>query len=163
MRRTIVLIAIVVACVAAAQAQTNYSTYTNVRFAYSIAYPTDIFTEGDESDNGDGKVFRSDDGAELRVWGEHNALSRSLREEFKAAVDESGGGVTYKKQAASWFVVSGVRDGKIFYRRTLRRKSGSTDTFYTFTIEYPVEAKRRYDTIVKRIADSFRFDPSADV
>ena len=60
-------------------------------------------------------------------------------------------------------MVSGVRDGKIFYRRTLRRKSGTTDVFYTFTIEYPSEARGRYDTIVKRIADSFRFDPSADV
>jgi hypothetical protein len=63
--------------------QTNYDTYGNARFGYSISYPSNLIPQG-ESENGDGQAFETKDkSAKLTVWGSHNALDQSLKEKYK--------------------------------------------------------------------------------
>jgi hypothetical protein len=126
-----------------------YKTYTNARYGYSIAYPSNLLVPQGEADNGDGQAFRSRDGAaELRVYGSQN-LGGGLAGAYTEA--QSGKTVTYKTMKGNWFVVSGRDNGKIFYQKTMFKG----DVFKTFIIEYDEAQKSVYDAVTVRIARSF--------
>lgn len=159
MKNTIITLLLIAAAAAVNSGQSRYSTYNNDRFYFSIEYPSDLLKMQEAPANNDGRTFRSLDGkVELRAWGQFNALERTLREEYEQAVLDHDG-VTYKALGSKSFTVSGRSGGRIFYQKTLFRKSGDTEVFYTFTIEYPASMKTKMDPVVTRIARSFKFDP----
>lgn len=130
--------------------QGGYSTYANARFGYSISYPANILIPQGEAENGDGQAFRSRDGhAEMRVFGRYNAMNETLRSAFASA--QEGKSVTYKLLKGNFYVISGHKDGKIFYEKTMLKG----DTFKTFMIEYDESEASTYDSITARIVRSF--------
>lgn len=151
---------------AIAQNQPNYQSYHNARFAYSIAYPADVFAPQGESDNGDGQRFLSKDGrAELIVYGgyavddKQDTLQKRFREASASRSDEQPPRVvTYKLIKGDWFVVSGRAGGRIFYQKTILKKTAgdSPGVFKTLRIEYDESQNRDYGTIVARIVASFK-------
>jgi hypothetical protein len=131
-------------------AQGRYKTYSNARFGYSISYPANILIPQGEPDNGDGQIFRSNDGhAEMRVFGRYNVQNETLKSAFNAA--QEGKSVTYKLLRGNFYVVSGHAGGKIFYEKTMLKG----DTFKTFMIEYDEADASTYDAITARVARSF--------
>lgn len=145
-----------------ASAQDKFSTYSNDRFHFSIDYPADLLTMAPPPDNDDGRTFRSADGQiEMLVWGQHNAESKTLDEMYNLDLKGFTEKPSYMVLKRDWFVLSGMKDGKIFYEKTLIRRKGG-DVFFTFTVEYPASEKAKFDAIVKRMADSFKFDPDPD-
>ena len=132
--------------------QTNYKTYSNARFSYSIAYPSDLLAPQGEADNGDGQVFSGDE-AEMRVYGSNMLLNETLLKEFNAAVKEYGSDVTYKTYRKNFFVVSALNNGRIFYRKTIVQPGGS---FITFLIEYDESKRDVYDKAVTKMVKSFK-------
>jgi len=169
MKSLVLFLAVIVLAVTIADAQNRFATYSNERFAFSIEYPHNMLIPSETKDaSHSGEVFRSRDGdKELRVWGEYNALFKTWREEYELELKGFGLKPTYAVFKPGWFVISGIKGGKIFYQKTLRRtlrdKLGNMDVFYTFTIEYPRSASAKMAPIVKRISASFQFDPHADV
>ena len=133
-------------------AQTNYKTYSNARYSFSISYPSNLLTPQGEADNGDGQIF-SGDGAEMRVFGSNMLLNETLLKEFNAVVKEHGAGVSYKTYRKNFFVVSALNDGKIFYQKTIAKPNGS---FVTFMIEYDESKRGIYDKAVSRMVNSFK-------
>lgn len=145
-------------------AQTRYRTYRNDRFAYSIEFPSSLLNQQAPPANNDGRTFRSKDGKiEMLVWGQHNALGRTLVEQYDDSLGKCGDGEIYKVLDDKFFVISCTVNGRIFYQRTLHRGAAGPDIFFTFTIEYPRDQKKKMDPVVKRISRSFRFDPDADI
>lgn len=139
-----------------AVAQAGYRTYHNARFDYSISYPVNVLIPQGESVNGDGQRFSSKDGrAEMLVYGSNNSLDQSLRQVFEAEISRTehpNRTVTYQVLRQDWFVVSGVENGRVFYRKTLLRSG----VFKTFRIEYDESQKRTFDSITTAIARSFK-------
>jgi hypothetical protein len=139
-----------------AAGQTRYRIYHNVRFEYSISYPADILIPQGEAANGDGQRFVSSDRrTEMIVYGSHNSLDETLRQRYEAEIgrtDNPNRTVTYQVLRQSWFVVSGVENGKVFYQKTLLRN----DVFKTFRIEYDQSQKQTFDSITAKIAQSFK-------
>jgi hypothetical protein len=136
----------------AVSAQTDYRTYSNARFGYSISYPADLLTPQGEAENGDGQIFKNAD-AEMRVYGSNMLLNETLQKEYNALLRKYGKSVGYKVLRANFFVVSGRRNGRIFYRKTMENSDGA---FVTFEIEYR-EAKRAvYDKVTSRAAASLK-------
>ncbi len=131
--------------------QTNYQTYSNARYGYAISYPSDLLTPQGEAENGDGQIFKNKD-AEMRVWGSHNALRRTLKQEYQAGSKDYGRGITYQALLKNSFVISGRRGGKIFYQKTIFKD----DQFFTLTIEYKESKRQVYDSVVTKIAKSFK-------
>ena len=145
-----------------AYSQTEYSTYDNDRFHFSIEYPSDLLKMQAAPANNDGRTIRSKDRmVEMWAWGQFNALDLSLTDAYKQAVSNRRG-VTYKMLGDRSFVISGESTDKIFYRKTQMRGSGDTAVFYTFTMEYPKSQKEKFDPIITRILRSFKFDPNAE-
>jgi hypothetical protein len=150
-----VLLVFIFLLVSAANAQNTFSSYGNSRFEFLVDYPADLLTPEPESDNHDGRKFTSSDGSvEMLAWGSFNVMQRSVAQEFKNAV-ESESGITYKKAGDKWFVLSGIKAGKIFYRRTVYEKS--SDSFASISITYPEAKKKTYASMVQRIAKSLKF------
>lgn len=139
-----------------ANAQKTFSSYGNSRFEYFVEYPADLLTPQPESDSQDGRLFTSaDNSIEMRAWGSTNALSRSVDAEFKATADKETG-ITYRRSGPTWFAFSGLKDGKIFYRKTIYSKG--SDSFASVLIEYSQAKKKEYDKMVQRIVKSLKFD-----
>lgn len=164
MRRIVLLLLLVVLGCAFALGQTKYSTYTNDRFFFSIDYPATLLKMQDAPENDDGRTFFSGDSTvEMRVWGQYNALSETLKQKYNATLKSFPQKPSYMVLGPTRYVVSGLRDGKIVYVKTLYRKAKDVEVFYTLTIEYPAADKARWDAVVTHIANSFKIIPGADI
>ena len=162
MRSSIITISLftIFLLVQSAVGQSGYVTYYNSRFEYSIKYPTKVFVPQEPSWTGDGRIFLAQDGAEMRVWGQYNFLFDTLKKAYISDLKERGPGVTYKVLLSDSYVISGIKNGKVYYQKTILNgtEGDSSAVFATFTIEYRKSDKALYDPIVTKIAASFKFD-----
>jgi hypothetical protein len=136
---------------APAYAQSTWATYTNVRFAFAVDYPSDIFPSFAEPDNSDGATFKTDAAwVELRAWGSYNVEKKSPR----ATVAENYAGTTldYSSVKRDSYVVSGIERGAIFYDRC----NFAGDRMICFKLVYPIMQKDKWDKIVARMSRSLR-------
>lgn len=134
-----------------AHAQTQWATYTNVRFAFAVDYPRDIFTSYAEPDNSDGATFETKEPwVAMRAWGSYNVEKQSPRD----AVAERYAGQTldYSSIKRDSYVVSGIERGAIFYDRC----NFVGDRVLCFKLVYPVGQKDKWDPIVARVSRSLR-------
>lgn len=150
-----VLAALAVTLLAAAPAAADDITYRNARFGTVATFPSEAFAEAlPEPTNGDGRAWRSPNGAELFIYARANQGRETpasiVRD--RAKDDE----VTYRKAGDTWVVVSGYRDGKIFYERYIFRG----DVIHSVAIRYPPSQRRTYDKLVGPIAKSLRANRS---
>ena len=149
-------IGLAVALIAAGSANAAPFTYTNARFGTVCTFPDDIFTDRQpEPDNGDGQQWLSADGASLICSGIFN-VSDDTPKSFVAdekASKEAGYEISYSKTGKNWAVLSGLKDGKIFYERRLFGKDGVIRTVW---IDYPPAVKAKYDPLVGAIAGSLK-------
>lgn len=145
-----------VALIAAGSVVAAPFTYTNARFGTVCTFPDEIFTDRQPGpDNGDGQQWLSTDGASLICSGILNVSDdtpKSFIVEEKAS-KEPGYKVTYSKTGKDWAVLSGLKDGKIFYERRLFGKDGVIRTVW---IDYPSAVKAKYDPLVGAIAGSLK-------
>jgi hypothetical protein len=134
----------------------SWQTYTNARFGYTVRYPASLLKPQGESDNGDGQKFLSRDGkTRLLVYGSHNVLGETIASRFaedrRGEKNNAGRKVTYARQKNDWYVVSGVQDGKNFYRKCYLRGGD----FVTWEITYPVTERAVWDRLTARVGAEF--------
>ena len=142
-----------------AWAQPVYSSYFNRRYEYSIDYPSDVLIPQGEAPNGDGQAFVSrDKSAALKVWGEINALEKSLAQRYSQA-SQTGAErrATYHvlNQREQWFVVSGTQGAAIFYQKTMINRELR---ILNFILTTPASQSAEWSAHTQRIAKSFRRD-----
>ena len=137
-------------------ARADSLTYVNDRFGTTLTFPVDIFDRIDPPpSNGDGRRFRSEDGAELAAYGRFNTLDQTpetLIEWETGIVEEDGGLVTYSASGADWAVISGKEGDEVFYERHEFSDDGSV--IHAMEMRYPALGSARYDRLVGEIADS---------
>jgi hypothetical protein len=127
--------------------QRSYGIYKNSKYEYSICYPKDIFVPQGESDAGDGQVFLSKDGSELRVYASYNVLDETISEDFQRTTSEDKDNITYKLIKHDWYVVSGNDHDKVFYQKTLL----NGDEFISFRITYASLLANIYGDIINHL------------
>ena len=134
-------------------AQPTYTRYLNARFAFSVEYPSQLFSPRGECENGDGQTFAAKDAeASLTVYGGW-LLEGFSCEALETAKSDTGANVTYKwkKDAAS--VASGyTSDRKFFYVKRVR----NADKCLTLILKYSEARRETFDPLVSRIAGSLR-------
>ncbi|MER9643507.1 hypothetical protein [Mesorhizobium sp. M0239] len=144
------------AAIAASTAIAAPFTYVNERFGTVCTFPEEIFTEHQpEPDNGDGQQWLSADGASLICSGILN-IDDDTPKGFVAAQkasNEPGYKVTYSRAGKDWAVLSGLKEGKIFYERRL---FGGDGVIRTVWVDYPPALKSKYDPLVGAIAGSLK-------
>ncbi|TPL51334.1 hypothetical protein [Mesorhizobium sp. B2-4-6] len=131
-------------------------TYVNARFGQSCTFPDEIFDRPmPEPENGDGQQWLSADGASLTCSGIYN-VDNDTPQGFVAqekASTEPGYKITCSKTGKNWALLSGTKEGRIFYERRL---FGKDDVIRTVWIEYPAALKTKYDPLVASVANSLR-------
>ncbi|HZH10431.1 MAG TPA: hypothetical protein VEZ24_08675 [Microvirga sp.] len=134
----------------------QWNRYLNARFGTSIDVPN-IFKMADPPPaNGDGRTFRSADGAELRVFGSYSATT--ITENFAGykawrldQLQKDGVAVTYKAQGKNWLAASGTKDDSVVYVKII---DGCGDATHEMWVTYPSVRKRTYDPLIARLARS---------
>ncbi|WP_374547790.1 hypothetical protein [Rhodoblastus sp.] len=131
----------------------EWPRYHNERFGATADYPAGWTTEP-APENNDGRRFVSPDGrASLTISGIFATDSRNAELDEKAT-PMPGETVTYRAARDNWIVLSGTRNGRIFYRKAILSCGG--EVWNDLDIDYPVEEKTEYDALAAHIAASLR-------
>jgi hypothetical protein len=126
-------------------------TYRNDRFGTTATFPSEAFAEAlPEPTNGDGRAWRSSNGAELFIYARANAGRETPASIIRDRASDDT--VTYRKAGNGWVVVSGYRDGKIFYERYIFRGG----VIHSVAIRYPPSLRKTYDRLVGPITKTLR-------
>ena len=146
--------AVVVLAVVAPAAAAEWKTYVNERFGTTADVPAD-WQAGEPPENGDGLKFTSPDGAaSVAVFGSLHSFDTIAEAMAIYEAPEDGETITYRHRDKRALVVSGTRDGTIFYRRWIL---SCGDTVWNgVSIEYPAADKAAYDALVAHVARSLR-------
>lgn len=137
---------------ASAGAAPPWPTYVNTRFGYQICYPAEVLRPQPEADNGDGRKFTGEGGAELLVFGQFNVNDASLADwaaDGARTYTGKRGRITYRAARQNWVVLSGDDGGRlVFYTKTLKR----ADEFVTFQLKYPRAQARIFRPIAEQLS-----------
>lgn len=139
----------------------GWNSYANARFGTAIEYPANLFRMLPPPENDDGRKFVARHGeAEFAVFGSHNIFEKTIAElmddDVAAATDDR---VTYRRKGEDWYVLSGYRGDRVFYRKVILSEGGGV--IHTFEITYPKAAKAIFDAITARMAKSLQASSAA--
>lgn len=148
---------VVLGCAAAVAQDGRWQEYRSERFGYSLIFPSGLFHLRVEGSGGQDAEFVSEDGrAMLKVFAAQNDENVTPAE-YRASILREGSPDTrllYGPHGATWFVLSGVRGGGIYYQKVMFSCDGRVISAFAMT--YPTEMKRAYDPLVTRIEKNFR-------
>jgi len=150
----LVILASVTTVAAAAQ---DVTTYRNDRHGFSLSYPAGAFSPQPTPAGDDGRVFVSRDGAARLLAGAlPNADGMTLRDYRSLVLQQSYSGavIDYAPMRDTWFVLSGIRDGLMFYERVTFTCGGRR--INSWAMLYPAAERGLYDRIVEQVARSYR-------
>ena len=139
-----------------AGAQDGWGQYCNARYQFCIDYPTGLFEQRIEADNGDGiTLVSTDDGAELRTYGVMNGDELPMETLQQILAEERDDReVTYKAAKNNWFVLSGYQGSgetrAIFYQRF--ESNDAADRLSAMELVYPESARGTYDGLIERMS-----------
>lgn len=134
----------------------EWTTIKNERRGFAIAYPAGVFEQNTQPKSDDGRVFTSKDGrAKLLVGAFENEQNTSLDEYRQFLLDEQYAGATldYAPVRKKWFVLSGTRNGQIFYQRVSFTCGGQL--INSWAMLYPEDERETYDRVLEAIARTF--------
>ena len=141
----------------AAQEEAAVAIYRNERHGFSLNYPAGTFVPQPQPAEGEGRVFISRDGnARLLAGALPNPDGVNLRAYRSLVLQQSypGAAIDYAPLGPTWFVLSGVRDGVMFYERVTFACGGRL--INSWAMLYPAAEGHVYDRIVEAVAGSYR-------
>lgn len=130
----------------------NFYRYANPRFRFHAFVPACV-TKAVLPMNGDGVIFTNDDETvEYTVSGHYNSTFSTAEEEYYGTIRSVGKAtVTYGDWGRGWYVVSGVKNGKVYYIRSIVGEI----TVSTMRFEYPYNQKDQYDWMLPILGENF--------
>jgi hypothetical protein len=134
-----------------------WSDYRDERLGLSFSLPTRVFRLERSADAGDGHLFRTKDGrGQLLVGALENTEGHTpaTYQRLIARRSYPGFDVDYAPVGRSWSVLSGERDGTIFYEKVIFSCGGAV--INSFAMTYLTDQRNLFDSIVEEIEDTFR-------
>lgn len=121
--------------------KTQYYTYLNDRYAYTIEIPF-RFQKKTESANHDGAIFEyGRDDAKITVFGAHNSSKKSATAILDEMVNKIGSSnIKYKDAGDTWYAVSWTQNGRVNYQKTCI----SNEYYNSFIISFPSNLVAQY-------------------
>ena len=141
---------------AQALGQEEIATYTNKRYGFTLSYPTAHFKPREPLSE-DGRVWVSHDGNARLLAGALAQRRRHELEDYRKFVMEQsypGATIDYAPVRDTWFVLSGTREGTMFYERVTFTCGGRL--INSWAMLYPAAERKVYDRILERVARSYR-------
>jgi hypothetical protein len=141
----------------AAGQSSEWATYRNERFGFSLRYPKDVFATERTSESRDGEVFVGMRGHGRLLVGAFVNEDRHTVDSYRRFIAKqsySEFDISYAPRGGTWFVLSGEGSGSVFYEKVMFSCAGRV--INSFVLMYPVESKREFDPIVESIEKTFR-------
>jgi hypothetical protein len=142
---------------------TAWQRYLLPKTGAAVEVPVSVFSKDAElREGGLGRRFTTGDGrADLTVQAIPNAANDSPAV-FLAKMRPPSG-IVYKRVTPDFFVVSSVRNDRIWYNRCNRPTEGGSGGYMNcILINYPAAEKRRWDGLVTRISHSLAEQAAAE-
>jgi len=135
----------------------DWQTYRNVRFGFAVDYPADLLVMKPPPVNGDGRAFHVPGRRiEVAASASHNVLDDTIGRLYTKALAEFGpANVSYHRRGDSFFVVSGISQGRVFYEYVQIARKGGGDYVGRLRILYPPGEKAVMDPVVARMQRRF--------
>jgi len=134
----------------------DWATLHSERYGFMIAYPGNVFTPQEVRGGGDGHVLVSRDGtARLLVATFDNDTDATLEEYRDLLLEQNytGAELDYAPMKKRWFVISGTREGTMFYERVSFTCGGKL--INSWAMLYPVAERNFYDRVVEAVARTY--------
>ncbi|NOT70733.1 MAG: hypothetical protein HOP09_05395 [Hyphomicrobium sp.] len=134
----------------------DWATLKNERHGFAIAYPVAVFEQKTAPTTDEGRVLLSKDGkAKLLVGAFENADNNSLQDYRQFLLDQQypGAAIDYDVIKQRWFVLSGTRNGEIFYQRVSFTCGGKL--INSWAMLYPESERKTYDAVLTAIARTY--------
>lgn len=135
-------------------------TYCNERFGFCLQYPKNLLFSQGESANGDGTIFKSKDAeTTLTIYRDYRDnmteefyLSDAFEEDtYSSKTVNKDKVITYKKIFKNHYIVSGLKNGKIFYQKTIYKN----ELLSTAIIEYNENQANIYNKYSELLSKTF--------
>lgn len=129
----------------------GYTTYTNGRFGFSVAYPSE-FLLSEQSDNGSGASFVNDSTEDISIntWGQNNTNGETAQSAL-SRLEDSIGIEGYTAVGDNWFVYSYEINGEVVY---LKEYVGA-GSIVGMSITYPRSMSSEGDRMVEIMEPTF--------
>lgn len=131
--------------------------YLNPRYGFTLSLPADAFVPVPTRTREEGGLWESRDGqARLLAVATANESGETLAS-YRAFVLErsyKGAAIHYAPVRDTWFVLSGQKDGTMFYERINFTCEGRY--IYGWQMTYPVAERQRWDRVVETVHRSYR-------
>ena len=154
MRAAVVLVVVVLAVLCRPAASEEWTTFVEPNFGTRLEVPTEMFSvhEG-PSYRGIGEQYTTKDGrAALAVYSQQNRRHDTPRRYLARNNLVPRRMIEYMRVTGSFFAISAVKDGMIFYSRC--NFSSRSGTIHCFDLKYPAGEKRAWDAVVTRLSRS---------
>jgi len=126
----------------------DFYRYNNYRFNLHTWVPV-FLDQVCPPVNGDGCLFKNEDGTvALAVSGGHQYPRYTIDDYYDREIDSS---ITYKTRGENWYVVSGVKNGDVYYRKRFIGDNVVASLYFS----YPYSEKDDYDWIVPILDEHF--------
>lgn len=103
--------------------------------------------------NWKGRRYVSPNGSAWVAFYATQVGEQTIAAHMQAVAFVEGEQVTFLRGERDWIVVSGLKDGRVFYRKAALACAGRSWQHVAF--EYPAEAKRELDRLVARLSRHF--------
>ncbi len=135
----------------------DWQVFVDPQFGTQVDYPADVFSQsGGQSERGAGERFRTADGqAVLEVYSLPNDPLFTPERFLRVNLQQPRTALEYQRITPSFFAISNVRDGVIYYSRCNFSRS-PRPLISCIDLKYPEEQKRAWDDVVTRISRSLR-------
>lgn len=154
MKTAAILASLALAVLCRPAASEEWSTFVEPHFGTKIELPKDVFSihEG-ASYRGIGEQYKTKDArAALAVYSQENVRHETPRTYLSRNSQVPRRAIDFLRVTPSFFAVSAVKEGMIFYSRCNFSRRAST--IHCFDLKYPVSEKRAWDDIVTRMSRS---------
>ena len=134
----------------------DWATVHNERHGFTIAYPVNVFEQKSPPTTDQGRVLLSKDGkAKLLIGAFDNSENSSLTayRDYLMESQWAGSDIDYAPIRQKWFVLSGTRNGEIFYERVSFTCGGKLINSWVMT--YPAAERKVYDRVLEAIARTY--------
>jgi hypothetical protein len=133
----------------------DWQTFLVPEFGTTVEYPAPIFSVPDgKAEKGFGQRFNSADGrAVLTVYTRENEAGDTPASYLKNNLRTGRSALDYERVTRTFFAISSVRQGLIFYSRC---NFSADAAIHCFDLVYPQQEKRAWDAVVTRISRSLR-------
>jgi hypothetical protein len=154
MRISTSILVLVVALASRPAASAEWTTFVEPKFGTTLQIPTEVFSvhEG-RSYRGIGEQYTTKDGrASLAVYSQENLRTATPRTYLRRSNLVPRRMIEYVRVTSSFFAISAVMKGVIFYSR--RNFSPRSSTIHCFDLKYPASEKQAWNDVVTRISRS---------